>query len=191
MASSICVLSDRSESTDLGWRTFLYRFEKPLTGLLLTLALAVTAATTPQVAHAAKVKLTASSLNASNTSDINTQPETEDVYLYGQAPTAGQIGAAYMVFEVNGQDVSGGIYMPYSSFDCFQGEVEANQLQLTITNSYEETAYPYSVALAPNSASASANGPAIAPFGLVGYHAIPAISAVAQEVLSTCRAQQI
>ena len=69
------------------------------------------------------------------------------VYLYGQSAKPEQLQQEYFVFELQNQRVIGAFYMPRSSFDCFRGTLEAGVLNLTITNSYETVAYPYSVAL--------------------------------------------
>jgi len=62
-----------------------------------------------------------------------------------------QPGQAYMVLELRQQSAIGAFYMPYSSFDCFYGSIQSNQLVVTIVNSYDQTSYPFSIALDRNS----------------------------------------
>ncbi len=114
----------------------------------------------------------------------------DGVYLYGQSAQPQTIGSEYLVFEVTAGSVVGGFYMPRSSFDCFHGSLQAEKLALTVIDSYEQTAHPYSVALAAGEPTASAGGSA-APLGLEGYHRIAELSEIDQQVLTTCKASQI
>jgi hypothetical protein len=109
------------------------------------------------------------------------------VYLYGQSPEPETVGSEYMVFEVNQGEVVGGFYMPRSSFDCFEGKVEADKLALTVIDSYERTPHEYAVALAATEPVASAGGTDV-PVGLEGYHRIANLSDVDQQILTTCKA---
>ncbi|NJN87583.1 MAG: hypothetical protein HC881_16335 [Leptolyngbyaceae cyanobacterium SL_7_1] len=122
----------------------------------------------------------ASSLERSNPS------LSDGVYLYGQSPQPETVGSAYVVFEVEDDRVVGAFYMPYSSFDCFQGEVQDEQLALNVVDSYERTVHPYSLALDASTSVASAAGQS-APVGLEGYHAIAELSENDQRMLEVCQ----
>ncbi|MGG6241190.1 hypothetical protein ACQ4N7_21410 [Nodosilinea sp. AN01ver1] len=110
-------------------------------------------------------------------------------YLFGQVPQPDQIGQGYVVLERTGDRVYGALYYPSSSFDCFYGEVEGTELAMTIINSYDQQAYPYSLALAdgPAVATTDATGD-MAPFGLDGFFAIDTVSDNDHRMLDTCRA---
>lgn len=111
------------------------------------------------------------------------------VYLYGESPEPDQVGSAYLVFEVSDTDrVVGAFYMPYSSFDCFQGEFQGNHLNLTVINAYTQTPHPYSIAVQTDTYIASNGNPITAEVGLEGYHNIPAMSENDQHMLETCKA---
>jgi hypothetical protein len=113
----------------------------------------------------------------------------EGVYLYGQSPEPEQIGAAYAVFEINEDNRTvGAFYMPYSSFDCFQGEIAANQMNLTVTNSYDQTRYPYTLAMRDVAIASQESEIQPAPVDLVGYHPIDTLSDRDREILATCKA---
>ena len=73
---------------------------------------------------------------------------SEGIYFYGEAPIPDELGHSYMVFEAQGERIVGAIYMPLSSFDCFQGELTAAALNLEITNSYTQEVYAYAIAAA-------------------------------------------
>jgi hypothetical protein len=168
----------------------LYKVGKSLTGLLLGLGI-VASGFSQALAEESNLSLQqAQNPQPSPTSDVVTRQSMSDgVYLYGQSPDPEQIGSAYMVFEVNQNRVVGAFYMPYSSFDCFNGEFQGEQLALNIVNSYEQTVYPYAVALISDTSVASTDpNEAIAPLGLEGYHRIDSLSENDQRILATCRA---
>ncbi|MFQ4135717.1 hypothetical protein PGN35_005300 [Nodosilinea sp. PGN35] len=109
-------------------------------------------------------------------------------YLFGQVPEPDQIGQGYVVLERSGDRVYGALYYPSSSFDCFQGRVQGTELAMTITNSYDQDTYPYSIALAegPVVATSDAAGELV-PFGLDGFHALGAPSENDHRMLDVCR----
>lgn len=111
----------------------------------------------------------------------------DGVYLYGQSPQPNQLGAAYMVFQVQNNRVIGAFFMPHSSFDCFDGEFQAERLALSVVDSYERTVHPFSVALGTNS-SVATTGEAAIPVSLEGFHRINTVSENDQRILSTCQA---
>lgn len=175
------------------WRTLVDRLEKPLTGLLLTLGLATVGFPNYPVqgseANPSQVILkhavpAASILEQSSQS----QPLNDGVYVYGQSAQAEQVGSAYMVFEVKQGDVVGAFYMPRSSFDCFFGKFEADQMALTVVDTYERTQHPYAVALETPAPIAMAGGGTIAPVSLEGFHRLDDVSANDQRILTTCKA---
>lgn len=162
------------------WHTLVQYLEKPALGLLMTASLAT--------ATVAAMDRTVSA------QPQPAQPESaqlleDGVYLYGQSEQPEQIGSEYLVFEVNQGKVTGGFYMPRSSFDCFYGNVEDNQLALTVIDSYEQTLHPYAVALATADSVASDSGTAV-PVGLEGYHRINTLGEIDQQILSTCKADR-
>ncbi|WP_088890599.1 hypothetical protein [Leptolyngbya ohadii] len=159
------------------WRTLAERLEKPLTGLFITLGLAV-------------VSLPGGAVPAeAGATQRNSRSLADGVYLYGQSAEPEQIGAAYMVFEVNQGNVTGAFYMPRSSFDCFHGQFEANRLALSVIDSYEQTEYPYAIALDSSNPVAMTGEETIAPVGLEGFERIDQLSENDQRILSTCQAE--
>ena len=119
----------------------------------------------------------------------NTAP-TDGTYLYGQSSEAGQIGSTYIVFETRDAKMVGALYMPYSSFDCFYGSVESAQLAMTVISSYDQEAYPYSIAIHRDSAVADASGLAsTSTLNLEGFHQINDIDEMSQHVLGVCRTE--
>jgi hypothetical protein len=187
--------------------------EKLVTGFGLTLALTVTATGIPNSlhrVHSAEVPsalLTANLAPATSATNPAVSPATNPsatslsaaadatvptVHLFGQAEAPGQVGSVYAVFTVEDQQVVGAFYMPHSSFDCFQGEVQDDRLALTVTNSYDQTTHPYSIALdaaSPVAANESAEENTTASFNLMGFHAIDQISQLDEQILSTCQAK--
>lgn len=167
-------------------RSLWSRLEKPLTALFVTLGVA--AIGLPQ-ASALGVEVP----NASHQAAIATaqsptaQLLSDGIYLFGQSPQANQIGAAYMVFEVIQNRVIGAFYMPSSSFDCFYGELQANQLAVNVIDSYEQTEHPFSIAM-ESRGTVAGNG--TAPVSFAGFHRIQNVSRNDQHILNVCKASR-
>lgn len=110
-------------------------------------------------------------------------------YLFGQVPQPDQIGQGYVVLERTGDRVYGALYYPSSSFDCFEGQVQGDEVAMTVINSYDPAdTYPYSLAMAegPAVAASDASGELV-PFGLEGFHAIGSPSENDHRMLDICR----
>ncbi len=128
-------------------------------------------------------------LSAMASSAAGSTPGLPDgTYLYGESPVADTIGAVYFVFESQEGRLSGAVYQPSSSFDCVRGTVAAGALDLVVTNAYDQSESPYSVALVGDATVASASGGG-APAQLEGMYAIATLSALDQQILSTCSAR--
>lgn len=167
----------------------LHSIEKPLAGLGLAVGLLVSGlsypsqgAEAPTVARESRVTEATALAGASNR-----RPLADGVYLYGQSPQPDQLGSAYLVFQVNNSRVVGAFYMPASSFDCFYGEVEESQLALTVVDSYEQTRYPYGIALESGSSVAAVGNGQVNPVSLQGYHTISNLSETDENILSVCQ----
>ncbi|HEY9621546.1 MAG TPA: hypothetical protein V6C78_14385 [Crinalium sp.] len=168
------------------------RLEKPLTGLTFTIALILLNGGFPSLkAQGVEVPLSVSQHPTEVATAALAQQSpvlSNGTYLYGQAPEAEQLGSTYVVFEVDrNQHVVGAFYMPQSSFDCFQGELQANQLAVTVTDSYDRTTHPYAVAVESSATVAGRDG-AAAPVSLAGFHSIQTVGANDERILSTCKA---
>ncbi|MBE9139985.1 hypothetical protein IQ254_22780 [Nodosilinea sp. LEGE 07088] len=151
----------------------------PLAVLLLGAAIAAWGATTPAQAD---------SLTVAQTGAESVLPAAER-YLFGQTPQPDQIGQGYVVLERTGDRVYGALYYPSSSFDCFYGQVQGSEVAMTIINSYDQEAYPYSLALAegPAVATVGSTGESL-PFSLDGFYAIDTLSDNDHRMLDQCRA---
>lgn len=163
----------------LPWRTLVSKMNKSLASAALTLGLA-TVGTSYLPAYSSEA----------STAAKEAQALADGVYLYGQSSEPNQLGSEYLVFEVTNGQVVGGFYMPSSSFDCFYGNVEGEELALTVIDSYEQTPHDYAVALQSEGSVASAGNETIAPIGLEGYHRIEALSDIDHQVLNTCKADR-
>jgi hypothetical protein len=174
-------------STALTPKISLRPFEKLLTGVALTCVFSL-AMQGQGFAHNSEVPV-AQTLTANIAAASRVDSIPNGTYLYGQAPKAEQLGATYLVFEVNKGNVTGAFYMPRSSFDCVHGTVQSQQLALTVVNSYEQASYPYAVARQSGGTSASTQ-PNVAPISLEGYYPIKQLSAGDRRLLSTCKASR-
>ena len=184
--------------------SFLSRFKAPVAGLCLSVGLAISGMM-PLSAQGAE--LLSSSLPHNSIATVVQQQNgaqmafagsssqqvfalENGVYLYGQVAEPDQLGIAYLIFEVSADEVVGAFYMPHSSFDCFQGEFQANQLALQITDSYEQVTYPYSIALDRNGAIATAGQLTSTPVELSGFHQLDTISDNDHRILNVCKSDQ-
>ena len=122
-------------------------------------------------------------------------PESKDqnsvlpdgTYLYGQSQQPSQIGQEYIVFEVRDGKVIGALYMPRSEFSCFQGTMDASELEMMVNHPYEDTEYPYAIALDTSAPLASQDGQNQVAVTLKGYHPLEEVSANDQRMLATCK----
>jgi hypothetical protein len=111
---------------------------------------------------------------------------TDGVYLFGESPVAETLGAVYFVFRVENQTLQGAIYQPSSSFDCVRGMVADDRLDLTVTDAYDQTEHPYSLAMVPGETSiANIQGGSSTP-QLEGLYQIHELSALEHRLLATC-----
>lgn len=167
----------------------LSRLEKPLTAFFVTFGLTLVAIAQSH-AHSLEPVLESRQVATASQASLISQHVENGVYLYGQSQQPFELGSEYLVFEVIEDQVVGGFYMPNSSFDCFYGEVQSGQLNLSIVSSYDQEIYPYAIALASDGAVA-AEDPQAAPLSLVGFHQLDALSELDQEILNTCRADRM
>lgn len=113
---------------------------------------------------------------------------TDGVYFYGAVPEPDRLGAAYMVFTAYDTRLVGAMFMPQSSFDCFQGRIEGEQLALQITNSYTQEVHGYAIALAASDEPVAAVDQAAMPLALDGFYNLGAPRDSEMRLLATCRA---
>ncbi|RZM79007.1 hypothetical protein [Leptolyngbya iicbica] len=112
-------------------------------------------------------------------------PLADGIYVFGESPTAHQLGTTYMVMEVAGQDVSGGFYQPASSFDCFYGEATGTYMTLTVIDSYAQE--EHSLAMPLENSTVVASETSVANTWVpAGFHRLTEVTATDRQVLQTC-----
>lgn len=124
-------------------------------------------------------------------------PEKDGIYLYGQSPKPQQIGQEYMVFEMRGGKVTGAFYLPHSEFSCFSGTLQSGNLALMVANGPDSNAYEDSVAVQDSQRVATASDTQIGidynqsayPYSvaLQNYHQLASVSSNDQQLLRTCK----
>lgn len=186
------------QSSRLPWHPFT-SVVRPMTSVALMLGWAIAAMphaqaaglaapTTATVTRAQISQAQAQQPKAQPTAAVNS-PLPNGVYLYGESSEPEQIGRAYMVFEVKQGKVIGAFYMPRSSFDCFSGAFQANELALNVVDSYEQTVNPYAIALERTSTVASnSQTPDLREVGLQGFHRLNKVSDNDKRILGVCQA---
>ena len=111
----------------------------------------------------------------------------DGTYLFGESSLPSQVGRAYMVFEVEGQKVSGAVYWPHSSYDCFEGRFNQNRLALRVKAAYSGETYQHNVAIAAQP-TVVASGVAVAEPGLEGMHRLETLTENDRNILASCQA---
>ncbi len=171
-------------------------WQLPLSGLLLTAG----CATQASIAVAPPQPLQVATTNAIAISQLPTQNTLipDGTYLYGQSNQPQQLGKEYIVFEARQGKVIGAMYLPSSEYSCFYGTLDAKQLNLTVANPYDQTAFAHTIARTQTSQVAAAGNRinlqndydslkyphAVA---LEGYQAISQVSDSDKQLLNTCR----
>jgi len=122
----------------------------------------------------------------------------DGTYLYGQSSEPGQVGKEYLIFEARQGKVIGAMFLPGSEYNCFNGTVDSNQLNLTVVNQYNQTALAHTIERAqPAQLAAVGGGINIEKtyeslsyphtVGLDGYQPITKISDNDKQILNACR----
>ncbi len=139
------------------------------------------------VAVLPRIPLGAENNKVAAATETNFRDLETGVYLYGQSSKPYEIGNEYILFEVMEEKLIGVLYMPHSSFSCFQGEIANNQLEMTVDHPYEDTVHDYAIALEETSPIASRDREVEAPLKLEGYVPVEEINANDRRMLATCR----
>ncbi|MEM6426221.1 MAG: hypothetical protein AAF728_13835 [Cyanobacteria bacterium P01_D01_bin.128] len=175
-------------STLQSCRRFLSRLKRPVLSLTLSLGLVgagLLAGPVEQVVADTEVVLPAQA-EVIETPSRSLAYLSDGVYFYGQVPQPGQLGAEYLVFQITNRQAIGAFFSPSSSYDCFHGAIAADQMNLTIIGSYDQTPSQYAIALTPPATLTAAGGNGIVPTGLDGFYAIDTVTAAEREMLATC-----
>lgn len=118
----------------------------PLTGLILILGLTANASTVANVVPQPQYGATDSTtVLISQTLSSNTSIR-DGTYLYGQSSKPNQIGKEYIVFKARQSEVVGALYLPQSEYSCFYGQIDSEQMNLTVVNPYDQTALSHTIA---------------------------------------------
>jgi len=121
-------------------------------------------------------------------SDTSHSNISDGVYLYGERAAYDQLATAYFVFQANAGDVTGAFYTASSSFDCAQGRINSDGMELTITESYSQESYPYSLGLSPIETQIASQHAQPVPVSIEGFHELP-IRESDRAILSICEAK--
>lgn len=187
-------------------RRLLKPWKFSLTSLVLTVGLATntsTLATTVAQRQEQTIDFSIATIAEAAYGAITAQIPTPSVsipdgtYLYGQSPQPEQIGQEYLVFEAHQGKVIGAVYMPSSEYSCFYGTMDSTQLNLTVTNPYDQTAFSHTIARELPAQVAAAGGQLNLEntfdsvryphtVGLEGYEPIGEISDNDRQILNSC-----
>ena len=124
----------------------------------------------------------------------------DGTYLYGQTSEPQQNGKEYLVFQANQGKVVGAMYLPNSEYSCFYGTLDSRQMNLTVANPYEQTAFSHTIARSQPAQIAAAGGrinlqntydSLSYPYAVAldGYQPVSDISANDKQLLNTCMSE--
>lgn len=178
----------------------------PLSGLLLTVGCATQASTLEAVTQQQKQTVASSAVAKSEEVSmatlaqlpVSTSEIVDGVYLYGQSSEPEEMGKEYIVFEARQGKVVGAMYLPKSEYTCFYGTLDSKQMNLTVVNPYDQTAFSHQIARTQSTQIAAAGGQINIQnsydslkyphaVGLEGYQAISKVSDNDQRILGECR----
>lgn len=108
------------------------------------------------------------------------------IYFYGKSPERDKLGVEYLIFKVQNNQLIGTFYMPQSEFSCFSGQVEQDKISLAIMDTYDNSIYPYSIALENQSPLASEGENLVRNLGLSGFNQIEKYNEQDLELLNIC-----
>lgn len=169
--------------------TIWQRIEKPVTCLLLTVALSLLASSLAkakaQRVESPEIVPVSSSVVVEVASHPAVSPLPSGVYRYGQTANRGEGNLTQMVFEVSNNRIVGAFYVPQSSFDCFEGEFRDQQMALMVRDSYDHTGHSFVIPLREGAIASSI--PTVAPVQLVGFEPVTAVTPNDHRLLATCR----
>ncbi|MBV6626559.1 MAG: hypothetical protein KI793_27090 [Rivularia sp. (in: Bacteria)] len=117
-------------------------------------------------------------------------PNGDGVFLYGSSRQMGQLGHGYIVFEKRAGKVVGGMYMPSSEFNCFQGNLDSSgEIAMTVKG-YVGDISPTQVASNNVLFRLNENEPANYPYSvtLQDYYQLEAVGDNDRRILETCKA---
>jgi hypothetical protein len=178
----------------------------PLTGLLLTGGLATNASMMETVALQQQAQAVDSSAVAKPQAvrvaavaqvAVPKASIPDGTYLYGHSSEPEQIGKEYIVFEARQGKVIGAMYLPSSEYSCFYGTLDSKQMNLTVVNPYDQTAFSHSIARSQPAQIAAASGQINLEnnydsltyphsIGLEGYQPISQVSDNDRHILNDC-----
>lgn len=124
----------------------------------------------------------------------------DGTYLYGQSSEPQQNGKEYLVFQANQGKVVGAMYLPNSEYSCFHGTLDSRQMNLTVVNPYDQSAFSHTIARLQPAQVAAAGGQInlqntydslTYPYAvaLEGYQPVREISANDKQLLNSCMSE--
>ncbi|MDJ0733992.1 MAG: hypothetical protein QNJ47_07905 [Nostocaceae cyanobacterium] len=119
-------------------------------------------------------------------------PQQDGVYLYSQSSQPNQLGKGYIVLERRQGKVIGGLYMPQSEFNCFQGTVNnSGKLAMTVQGFSGDISLARLVTVS-TTPKLPDNKPITYAHSitLTDYHQIDALSANDRHILQMCKTYQ-
>jgi hypothetical protein len=136
---------------------------------------------TTGIAQAGEVSSTVPIVKKANrTVATNGRMLSNGTYLYGETNLPGKVGSEYVVFENQGGQAVGAVFLNGSEYSCFSGQVHGDQLQMMVLDGYENAERPYAISLEGESGAANGGDG-------TEYRSVNQIGKQEMGILDTCR----
>ncbi|MDY6896658.1 MAG: hypothetical protein SWZ49_01055 [Cyanobacteriota bacterium] len=141
-------------------------------------------------ASTVQAKLPRDKVSVKRAIPANNFPNGDGVFLYGSSQKPGEFGKGYIVFEKQAGKVIGGMYMPSSEFNCFQGTLDSSgEIAMTVKG-YAGDVSPTQVASRSRLGTLHDSEFANYPYSvtLKDYYQLDTVGKNDRRILKTCKA---
>lgn len=107
-------------------------------------------------------------------------------HLFGRSSIDDTASATYIIFQIYQQRIVGAFYQRFSSFDCFHGQLTPTHLDLTVVDSFTNTAHPYALPTTPAPSVVAQTANMLLPIQPVGFFPVQQVREADMQVLNTC-----
>jgi hypothetical protein len=153
----------------------LVRFCLSASKLCLTVLL-ISSILTTSPAQALEVPHNLSFATKSNTNVASSPLSLSNgTHLYGETNVPGAVGREYVVFDHQGGQAIGAVFLAGSEYSCFSGQLQGDRLKMMVLDAYANAEQPYDISLEGQSNEG------------IEYQPVKQIGQQEMNILDTCR----
>ena len=143
--------------------------------LLLSATLATGSAQAVEVPSNVPMQASADAKKANGAVATGSRMLSNGTYMYGETNVPGTVGREYVVFDNQGGQAVGAVFLAGSEYSCFSGQVHGDQLKMMVQDGYADAERPYNISLE----GTSSDGFEYKPVSKIGQQEM--------SILDTCR----